>query len=63
MAYCQPLPASGISGCGATELGQTASLCITNGTVGYSMGAYDDIENPFVLSELLFKPSSVCGIQ
>ena len=47
MAYCQPLPANGIPGCGANELGPT-SLCVTNGTVGYSMGAYDDSNNPFL---------------
>jgi len=26
-------------------------VCITNGTVGYSLGAYDDANNPFMSSE------------
>ncbi|XP_065902976.1 uncharacterized protein [Dysidea avara] len=46
MAFCQPLPANGIPGCDTSELGPT-SLCITNGTVGYSIGAYDDSDNLF----------------
>jgi len=54
VAYCQELPPT-ISGCNTSEseLGLT-SLCVTNGTVGYSLGAYDDSKNPFEMSKLLY---------
>lgn len=48
MSFCNGLQ-NGIFGCNTDKeegLGPT-SLCITNGTIGYSMGAYNDTVNPF----------------
>jgi len=46
--FCQRLPP--ISGCDDDLAGPT-SLCVSNGTVGYSLGAYDNSLNPFQMSE------------
>jgi len=52
MSFCKGLPND--IGCDIGELGPT-SVCITNGTssgsVGYSLGAYDENTNPFDTSK------------
>ena len=52
MSFCKGLP-NNIKGCNTEQLGPT-SVCITNGTVGYSLGAYDENKNPFDTSKSQF---------
>lgn len=47
MAFCHGL---NITGCNTSS--GPVSLCITNTTIGYSIGRYDSGVNPFKLGEL-----------
>lgn len=53
IAFCQEITPNLAPGCDSldTDLGPT-SVCVTNGTMGYNLGAYDNNENPFAKSKL-----------
>jgi len=53
VTFCQELTPNIDPGCDSTDTDiGPSSLCVSNGTVGYSIGAFDDTKNPFAPSKL-----------
>ena len=52
LAFCQEITPNIDPGCDSTDTDVgPSSLCVSNGTEGINIGAYDPSENPFQISE------------